>query len=52
MRKIKIRNTTRTVWSQITKQTDFELNNGIKVSVRQGFINTSIYQRWENYNLI
>ena len=35
MKKIIIRNTTRTVWSQITKQTDFELDNGIKVSVRQ-----------------
>ena len=35
MKKIIIRNTTRTVWSQETKQTDFELDNGIKVSVRQ-----------------
>jgi hypothetical protein len=35
MKKFIIRNTTRTVWSQETKQTDLELDNGTKVSVRQ-----------------
>ena len=35
MKKFVIRNTTRTVWSQETKQTDLELDNGTKVSVRQ-----------------
>ena len=35
MKKFVIGNTTRTVWSQETKQTDLELDNGIKVSVRQ-----------------
>ena len=35
MKNFVIRNTTRTVWSQETKQTDLELDNGIKVSVRQ-----------------
>lgn len=35
MQRFIIKNTTRTVWSQQTKQTDLELDNGIKVSVRQ-----------------
>jgi len=35
MKNFVIRNTTRTVWSQETKQTDLELDNGTKVSVRQ-----------------
>ena len=35
MQRFIIKNTTRIVWSQQTKQTDLELDNGIKVSVRQ-----------------
>jgi|TARA_B110000908_G_C10247041_1_gene449483 hypothetical protein len=35
MKKFKITNTTRTIWSQETKQTDLEIDDGTKVSIRQ-----------------
>ena len=50
MKNFVIRNTTRTVWSQETKQTDLELDNGTKVSVRQmeddNGVTTFFFYRW------